>query len=186
MKYLRAILVLFVTGAILGSVCDGFHTHSLTTFYPRPWILKMAWWVPLLFGSAGLAIGLTHPVCDRWFKRQQKLPLSWYVIISGLGLFMGLYFLSGFLNFSNSYKFFLLGILSVLFWGFFDRTWQGLALGILTALVGCTVEIMLSALGLFDYTHPDLWGIPAWLPWLYIAGSTTVGNLGRKLVGGKL
>ena len=47
----RQVAVLFLFGAVAISFLDGLHTHSGTTEYPNVWILQMAWWTPLLFGS---------------------------------------------------------------------------------------------------------------------------------------
>jgi hypothetical protein len=43
------------------------------------------------------------------------------------------------------------------------------------------VEVVLSSAGLFSHTHPDVLGVALWLPWIYVAASVGVGNLGRWL-----
>lgn len=52
-------------GALVIPLFDGFHTHSGTTAYPHPFVWRMAWWVPLLFGTSvaggGLAFALAYP-----------------------------------------------------------------------------------------------------------------------------
>ena len=58
----------------------------------------------------------------------------------------------------------------------------GLFMASLTAVAGPAVEVFLiSRFGLYHYTHPALWGIPTWIPWVYFCGSPAVGNLGRKI-----
>lgn len=180
-KFFAASFQLFLIGALLGAICDGFHTHSGTTFYPEPLILKMAWWVPVLFGSAALTIGLTHVLGDRLLKRPNK-NVSWPSVITGLLLFIALYYISGFLRTDWQTKLLVLGIGNSILWLLYDRTWQGSFLALGTALVGCYVEIYLSQQGLFSYTHPHIWGIPYWLPFLYVGASVTVGNLARKIL----
>jgi hypothetical protein len=54
-------------------------------------------------------------------------------------------------------------------------------LGIVTAALGCFVEISMIRMEVFFYFEPNFFGVPSWLPFLYFAGSVTVGNLGRKL-----
>jgi insulin-induced protein len=174
-------LLLFLIGAVLGSFYDGFHTYSNTTYYPNPWILKMAWWVPLNFGLAILAVADSHVSLDRTLKRKGR-GLSWAAVLSGLALFGVLYFTSGFLPRPSAEKAVILWLGAVFLWILFDRTWQGVLLGILTGVVGSLVEITMTSLGLFFYVRPDFHGIPCWLPALYFGASVTVGNLGRKLL----
>ena len=37
--------------------------------------------------------------------------------------------------------------------------------------------------GLFHHTQRDMLGLAYWLPWLYVAGSVGIGNIGRALAG---
>ena len=179
-KNIASSAILFITGALLGSFFDGFHTHSGTTFYSHPWILKMAWWVPLLFGSATLAIGDSHARFDSLLGRNKEIP-SWTAVFVGLIIFGMIYCASGFLPQSLKFFFTLGGALFL--WLLFDRTWQGIMLGVGTGLAGSLVEITLIHFDYFHYTNPDHWGIPDWLPLLYFGASVSVGNLGRKVKG---
>jgi hypothetical protein len=174
----RSSLILFLTGALLGSFFDGFHTHSGTTYYTHPWVFKMAWWVPLLFGGATWAIGDSHVRCDRVLRRFQRV-LSWPPILAGLFLFGVIYYLSGYSHSPLKFYFILGG--SLFLWILFDRTGQGILLGLGTGIIGSLVEITLTHFDYFHYTSPDRWGIPYWLPFLYFGASVAVGNLGRKL-----
>lgn len=180
-KFVQSVFYLFLLGAIMGSVCDGFHTHSGTTFYPHPWYLKMAWWVPLLFGAASVAIGLSHVLMDKILRRSAP-DVSWPGVILGLFFFVTLYYLSAFLPGAWTIKLLVLAAGSLLLWFLFDRTWQGVLMAMATAIVGCYAEIQLSAGGAFGYLHPNIWGIPYWLGFLYVSASITVGNLARKLI----
>src|SRR5579863_6353187 len=64
--YLKAqrLLLLFLIGAIVGSLLDAFHVYSNIDRYPKPAFMGLAWWAPLLFGGAGVAIGYSHPLVD--------------------------------------------------------------------------------------------------------------------------
>jgi hypothetical protein len=177
-KNIRSSLILFFTGAVLGSIFDGFHTHSGTTFYPHPWFLKMAWWVPLLFGAATWAIGDSHVKMDRVLARDKR-GMSGSRVIIGLFIFGIIYFNSGFIH--NSLKFYFTIGGALFLWLIFDRTWQGVLLGLLTGVAGSCVEITLTHFHFFQYTSPERWGIPYWLPFLYFGASVAVGNLGRLL-----
>jgi hypothetical protein len=172
---------LFAFGAVIGPVLDGFHTHSGTTFYPRPVVLRMAWWVPLLFGAAAVAIGLSHVRLDRLLRRPRP-ALSGPGVALGILGFAGFYFLSAFLPAASVAKLALLAAGYAVLFLQWDRTWQGLVLAVLTALSGCAVEFALSRAGAFGYLRPDVVGLPLWLPALYLLASLCVGNLGRKLL----
>src|SRR4029450_10927465 len=150
-------IFLFILGAILGSFYDGFHTHSGTTYYPDPWILKMAWWVPLNFGLAILAVANSHVMMDRLLGRPSR-PLSWGEIVLGLLLFGAVYWMSGYLP-TDKLKYICVYAGGILIWILFDRTWQGFVLALMTGVVGSAVEITLIAFKLFFYVRPDFMGI---------------------------
>lgn len=177
-KFPRAVLQVLCLGALLGSFFDSFHTHSGATAYARPWVLGMAWWTPLLFGAAALGIGLTHARLDPLLRRRTR-PLTPGAVAAGLAYFGGFYYLSGFLPAENLTKLALLVLGWMVLFVTLDRTWQGAALALLTALCGCLVEMLLTGVGVFAHLRADLWGIPLWLPGLYLLASLAIGNLGR-------
>ena len=55
-------------------------------------------------------------------------------------------------------------------------------MALLTAFVGPVVEIGLIKAHLYAYTHPDVAGIPLWIPQVYFAGAPAVGALGRQVL----
>jgi hypothetical protein len=186
----RDLLVLFMVGAVFGSLGDLTHVLTGTTTYP-PLVYGiyffglLPYWVPLLFGTAGIAIGASHPWADRWLGGGTRPGTrTWGLVAAGSSAFLGLDALSGWLPRDS------LGIASVVLaagalglWIWLDRTWQGLVLAAATALVGTAFEVMLIRRGIFAY-RPQLSGLAGaapWLPWLYVAASVAVGNLGRKL-----
>lgn len=178
---IKNFLILFIMGAILGPICDGFHSHTDTLAYPEVWKFKMAWWVPLLFGSATVVVGYSHSHMDiLWNKRRN---FSWKFTLIGVFSFISIYFLSAILNLNELTKSSIIYVLAMLIWYFFDRTFYGLILAILTSIIGSLVEISLIFTQNFYYLpeHSHIWGIPYWLPALYIAASVTIGNFGRKL-----
>src|SRR5206468_2247841 len=73
----QAILLLFLLGAILGSALDAFHTSSGVERYPLPALFGLAWWVPLLFGSAAVAIGYSHPLADPLLHNRRRPRRIW-------------------------------------------------------------------------------------------------------------
>src|SRR5690349_18978403 len=60
----RMLLWLFLAGAILGTALDAFHVLSGVERYAAPALFGVAWWAPLLFGGAAVAIGYSHPLFD--------------------------------------------------------------------------------------------------------------------------
>lgn len=179
-KTLKLSLILFLIGAILGPTMDGFHTHSDTLFYPHVWMLMMDWWVPLLFGAAGIAVGLSHLDLDRRLNKSYP-DLTWIHVAFAVASFAAIYFISGFLKIDETRKLVLLYTLAFLVWYIYDKTYSGFILAIVTSLIGSFVEGSLISMDWFYYTRPDFFGVPYWLPALYIAASVSVGNLARKI-----
>lgn len=66
-------IAMFASGAVLGPLCDGLHSSHNILHYNHPtvlslpslhWSLETCWWVPLLFGVAGVILGVRYPVLD--------------------------------------------------------------------------------------------------------------------------
>ncbi len=181
---MRRALILAFIGSLLGTLLDYSHVASGTIVYSHPAIRGVAWWVPLLYASAGLGIGLSHPWLDARFRadgastRRETSPENVLFALVGLAAVWGS---SGYLPMADSLRSLVLGPLALGVWFACDRTRYGLVLALATALVGCLVELGLSSLGAFRYVHPDAGPIASWLPWIYVTASVAVGNLGRFL-----
>lgn len=185
---LKTMGILFASGAILGTLGDFVHVITQTDGYPPggvflPW-LGQPFWVPLLFGSAGLSIGLSHLQADRWILQRPVPQKSLPAILSAGGVFLALYSASGVLPLpTGSGMDLVLALGCMTLWWVFDRTLWNLALGIATALIGVGVEIGLTQMGaFFYYPHAaNFMGVPSWLPWLYISASLAVGHFARHM-----
>lgn len=177
----RRIARLFLFGAIVITLFDGFHTYSATTEYADPWILKTAWWVPLLYGSASALGGLFYDQAYQRLGGPPRLP-SQGQATNALFVFGLLYFASGFLPVSNVVKLVVLVGGSIVVWGMVDQTKQGVVLGVVVALAGCSAEIVLTRLGAFRHLQADVLGIPIWLPGLYLVAAPAVGQLSRRML----
>jgi hypothetical protein len=188
--------ILFAVGAIGGSLGDFFHVLSETTGYPPGWIrvpgLGLPIWVPVLFGTAGLGIGLSHPWLDQ--KLDPLKPLQRPGLVSPLRIGAALLLMlftwiaSGYLPLATggSKDFVIAACAAAIWWGF-DRTASGLRLAILTAALGTLVEVVqVRFIENFYYVPPatNLGGVPSWLPLLYVSASIALGNFGRWLAGG--
>jgi hypothetical protein len=67
---------MFAASAVLGPLCDGLHSAADVLHYKDPtwllrlqagplsWGLETCWWTPLLFGVAGVIIGVGVPALD--------------------------------------------------------------------------------------------------------------------------
>ena len=75
----------------------------------------------------------------------------------------------------------LLGAFFVASWVSCDRTRLGLLLAALAAVVGPCVEMALVHAGVFVHHEVLAFGIPAWLPLLYLTAVVGLGGLARWL-----
>ena len=182
MRKFSIYLLLFLLGATLGPVCDGFHTHSDTLSYPDPWIFKSATFVPFLFGSAVVLISWSHLHLDSLYG-QNSPRVTVEQTLLGMGLFVAAYFSSGFLEVSEVTKFVVLGFWAYAGWRLLDGRIIGMVEALGTALFGTMVEVALVFFDVFSYhaDHSQMFGVPIWLPWLYILASVGVGNLARHM-----
>ena len=176
----RAILWLFLLGAILGTALDAFHVYSYVEQYTRPAFFGVAWWVPLLFGSAAVAIGFSHPLADPLINNLRR-PRKLITSIAELSWLLLAYLIAA-SPISSLAKTALFFLIYFNFWLLTGRGWQNLLLSLVTAITGTLVEMTLVAAGAFSYLQPDILGVPYWLPFMYACASLAVGDLGRSLM----
>ncbi|HET9921468.1 MAG TPA: hypothetical protein VFQ30_16620 [Ktedonobacteraceae bacterium] len=174
------LLWLFLLGAALGSCLDVFHVRSGVERYPVPVFFGLAWWVPLLFGGAAVAIGYSHPLLDPLIGHIQR-PHRLIISMSELAWLL-LAYLVGASMLTSPIKTALLVIIYFDFWFLAGKSWQNLLLSVVTAITGTLIEMMLVAAGAFSYLHPDFIGVPYWLPCMYACASLALGNMGRSLI----
>lgn len=171
---------LFLSGAIIGSALNTLHVYTQVERYPVPVLLGMlAWWVPLALGVVAVIIGCTHPLVDPLLHNRRR-PRS-IVASSGELTWLVLAYLISASILDSSAKSGLLLIIYLNFWLFSGRGWQNLLLSLVTAITGTLIEMILVTAGVFSYVHPDIIGVPYWLPCIYAFASLAVGDLGRSL-----
>ena len=176
----RVILRLFLLGAIFGTALDSFHVFTSVEQYTRPAFLGVAWWVPLLFGFAAVAIGYSHPLVDPLIhnlRRTRRLSTS----IAELAWLLLAYVIAA-SPISSLAKTILLSLIYFNFWLLTGRGWQNVLLSLVTAITGTLAEMTLVAAGAFSYLQTDILGVPYWLPFMYACASLAVGDLGRSLM----
>ena len=171
---------LFLLGATLGTALDALDVYSKVERYSMPVLFGLAWWVPLLFGAAAIAIGYSHPTVDPLLhhERPSRRLSSSFAELAWLALA----YLIGASALESITKAGLLALVYLNFWLLAGRSWQNLLFALVTAITGTLIEMILVATGAFAYLHPDLLGVPYWLPFLYACASLAVGDLGRSLM----
>ena len=186
------IVLLFFLGAVFGSLGDLCHVHSGTEGYPALYPalpgVGLPFWVPLLFGSANVAIALSHTWADKIIGpthlNQRPGMKSPKTIAAALALLLITWAASGFVPLpTGGAKDVMMLAVAFVMWITFDRTWQGLFLGSATAVLGTAFEINLVRNEIFFYLSPsaNFFGVPSWLPLLYFSASIAVGNLSRAM-----
>lgn len=200
-------IAMWGAAAVLGPLCDGCHSRHDVLHYADPsrlsvgslYSLETCWWVPLLFGGAGVLLGSSHPWFDRRAERLGEAPRrpapGWPSVLLSIACFVLCYELSGILGEAAASRPpvdlvdrisrvdgpLLVNALAIFL--IFERTPGGLFMALLCAAVGPVVEIGLINVGhLYAYTHPDVAGIPLWIPQVYFAGAPAVGALGRQVL----
>ncbi len=157
------------------------HVATRTTAYTAPVLLGLAWWAPLLFGAAAVAMGLARPLAERMTGRMTTQPTSRRAA-SGLLLFALAYVVSSVLPLAPPLVAAIIGVLFLCAWGIGDGSALGFCLALATAVIGTAVEIGLTSLGAFAHRDQEIAGVAAWLPALYATGQAAVGALGKRLV----
>ena len=177
------ILLSFIVGAIAGTTGDFVHVITLTDGYPLngpfPFLpllpVKMPVWVPFLFGSAVMLMAFSHQL----YRNHYQPRLANNRIVSSLAplLFVLLYALTGFLHTgTGGWEDVWLAAATFLICFLLDRTLWGAGFALLNAVCGTAFEIFLVHAGGFFYypEHANFWGVPSWLPWLYMAASVCI------------
>lgn len=173
---MKRILLLFIFGAIGGSLLDSFHTHGGVAFYANPHFFKISMWSPLILGMAALVIGVSHTFLHSHVRHLKPALIFSFIC------FVFSYALTAYWKVGNETIALVVGALFLLAWGLFDRSVLSLVLALATGLVGSAMEGLVGRSGFFVYTHPDFWNVPFWLAPLYANASLAVGDLGRVIL----
>jgi hypothetical protein len=180
MRWARAALVLALLGATLGVALDWMHVASGTTSYAHAWIFGIAWWVFPLFSSAAVALGMGPTIAERLIKRVPAPQPMWRSLV-GMGLFVIAYLVSCVVH--GIAGAIALGAIAAGLWWLVDRRALGVLHMIVAAMGGFVVETTLVHRGAFTHYDDTLYGVPIWLPCLYLCASLAVASLARTLIG---
>ena len=171
-----ASVLFFLLGATLGTALDALHAYGDVESYANPVIGRLGWFVPLEFGLAGLVAGVTVPALDR---RLAGHTLAWPLAdrFRELALIVALYATTVIANGWGA------GLIAVAFVALLvlrlarSRAPGDWAFALVAGLAGPAVEAAIHAVGAFDYSEPDLLGIPIWLPALWANGGIVIRRL---------
>jgi hypothetical protein len=166
--------------AAAGAACTvGDHLHVITGVlsYPHPVFWQEAWWVPLLFAVAALAIvAVTRPIRTTLGGRAE--PASVRRVAGDSIAFMAAY---AFTAYGHTLPNVVLVVLAA--------AWLARIVGgapawvviysLMVAAGGMLFEAGWSKLGFFHYLVPDFIGVPRWLPALYLHVAFLTASIAR-------
>jgi hypothetical protein len=182
----------FLSGAVVGQLVDFAYPLSNSLHYHRPtWKLEgtgleVCWWIPILYGIAGLILVIGHPLLDRRTGQEPRggFNPSWGFTFLSIIYFIAQFYAGPFMSgagMSHAWVFAFTMTTGLFAWWLFDRTKGGMFMLALTMVCGPMLElVMINVLDLYHYTRPDVFGIPIWFIGAYICGCPANGNLGRK------
>ena len=180
-RWARGAVVLALLGATLGAALDGLHTHFGKTAYAHPVVWLMAWWVPLLFAGA-FTLGLARPLLERVLGAAGPMP-SRAGVAAAFGAFVLAYVVTV-LPLSWPVVAAIVLVLFAVSWWLFDRSPAGLAVALVASVGGPAVESFLVGRGLFVHFQGLAFGVPGWLPCLYLVAGVALTTLAERLVDG--
>ncbi len=163
----RRVVLLFIVGAMVGTLGDRIHTFTGVLRYPNPVIFDEAWWVPLLMGGAGAFLPAAHALVDKRLGGAPQTATMPDVMMAFLW-FAGVYTASGVFK---AYPVALAIVFTVTF------VVRALALrlssthwtiALCMGLGGILFESGLSSTGAFAYLEPSVISVPLWLAGLYL------------------
>lgn len=164
---------LFLVGAVLGTLGDQIHVQFGVLYYPKPFLLGQAFWVPLLFGAGAPLMVHGEAMVQGLTKRGMiaERPPRTAVVLPGI-LFFAAYFATGLFAAWPIALTVGLTLTWIIRAALITRRRQATARELLfgavaMAIGGTLVEALVSAIGAFYYRKSDFIGVPIWLPALY-------------------
>jgi hypothetical protein len=166
----------FVLGAVIGTFLDGIHAYGDVLSYPDPAFGRWAFFVPIEFGLLAVLVGLLAPALERTVGGTPVFRLG--ERLRELAVFTSLYVATALVSGAWNYALALALVALAAARLAYAPTAGDVPYVLLAAVLGPIGEALLSALGAFDYSDPDVLGIPIWLPALWANG----GFLIRRLI----
>jgi hypothetical protein len=179
---LLAAVVLFVLGGAAGLVGDHAHVVTGTTEYLSaaltqvPYLWSSPFWFPLMVGGATVSLAEL-----RLHLPRPRGAVTARNALAGIAAVVGTYFVTALVHTAPPVP--AIGLVCALA----ALTWcalgdgPGVACGVLAAVVGPVVEVVLVELGVFRYADScdQLFGVGPWLVPLYFAFGVVAALLGE-------
>lgn len=175
---MRRWITTFLVGAIAGTLLDQLHVQGNVLGYGSGAVRAgQAWWVPLEFGIAAVALVFaTHHHLRAWRVYRNRHPRRAVIIDSAW--FVAAYLLTATVGDVNVWAVAAaLGAVWLLRIVLQRRPMHVAVFSIGLAVFGTAWEAALSHTGEFTYMHPTSLGVPAWLPFLYAMGAPAACSL---------
>jgi hypothetical protein len=176
----RTLAAAFALGAALGTGFDAIHVYGDVETYSNDVLGELGWFVPLEFGLAGVASALAVPLLDRLVARDWAPHWTIWERLREVPLLAGLYVTSVAANGPDATIFLVAMLVLLAVRLAFVSAPGDWVFALVAAIAGPVVEAAIHATGAFDYTEPDLLGLPVWLPALWANGGLAI----RRLFGG--
>jgi Protein of unknown function (DUF2878) len=183
MSRIYRLAVCFLLGAALGTLLDGIHVYGDVESYEDPAFGRWAWFVPLEFGLAGVAAGLAIPPIERTAGPPAPPRFSAVRRAGEAALFAAAYAATAVFD-GDGAVWVAAGLATLLAVRLLATSVPGdWVYALLGAVLGPAAEIAILQTGAFEYAHPDVAGIPVWLPALWANGGLLIRRLFLPLVG---
>jgi hypothetical protein len=166
-------VVVFLGGGLLISLGDRAHIEFGVLTQNNTSFLGQAWWVVPMFGAVSLTLFYGYRALRVWFDEPESKREPKRAVLNA-ALFLIVYCSTGPLaRFGFSLALLLSGlwVLRVLL---HRENRATLLLSLLIAVLGPLGEVLVSTLGLFHYTNPDVGLVHSWLPAVYLHGGLVV------------
>ncbi len=182
----RSLATCFAIGALVGTALDGIHLLGDVLSYETESFGDWAWFVPIEFGLAGVAAGIAIPWIERAVGPPVFPPLGVARRAAELLLFAAAYGATALWD-GDGAPWVTAGLLGLVAGRLVLAPLRGdLVYALAAALLGPLGEIAILGTGAFDYAHPDVAGIPMWLPALWANGGLLIRRLLAPVVLGSI
>jgi hypothetical protein len=173
------VVVLFLLGAVASLVGDHSHVVTGTTEYftdAVPFIWSSPVWFPLMVGAATVALAEL-----RLHLPNPRTTVTVRQAVAGVAAVIGMYVTTALIHSSPAVPgVALIVALAAITWCVLGDE-QAIVCGVLAAVIGPVVEIVLVEVGVFAYNvdSAGLFGVGPWLPPLYFAFGVVVALIGE-------
>ena len=182
MPRIHPLAACFVLGAVLGTLLDGIHVYGDVESYDNAAFGRWAWFVPLEFGLAGVAAGLAIPLIERAAGPTVPPHFSAARRVAEVVLFTAAYAATALLD-GDGAVWLAVGLSALVAVRLLADPLRGdWAYALAGAVLGPAAEIAILQTGAFEYAHPDVAGIPIWLPALWANGGLLIRRIFGPLV----